>query len=182
MALAGAGDGEQACAELFRRYRQRVYLWCYRYTHDPDEAVEQAQEILIRVFRGLDGFAGRSRFSTWVYSVARNHCLNALARHGGRWRERLVPIDGLEIADRRGEESLGRAELAQELERLLARAGERMPADELAAFVLHYRDGLTVREITRTLGCGNQTGARTLIQNARRKFRRLVRGREDRRG
>ncbi len=181
-ALVGAGAGDEACAELFRRYRQRVYLWCYRYTHDRDEAVELAQEVFVRVFRGLDSFAGRSRFSTWVYSIARNHCLNALARDGGRWRKRLVPIDGLEIEDRRWQESLGEAERAEQLERLLARAGERMPADELAAFVLHYRDGLTVKEITRTLGCENQTGARTLIQNARRKFQRLVRGREERRG
>ncbi|MFN2369837.1 MAG: sigma factor-like helix-turn-helix DNA-binding protein, partial [Candidatus Krumholzibacteriia bacterium] len=62
------------------------------------------------------------------------------------------------------------------LARVLAQAVRRLTADELAAFVLHYRDGLTVGEITRTLGCTNVTGARTLIQNARRKFRRLTAG------
>ena len=53
-----------------------------------------------------------------------------------------------------------------------------MKDDELEAFVLHYRDGLGVKEITRVLGCENATGARTLIQNARRKFRRMTAGKE----
>ena len=50
-----------------------------------------------------------------------------------------------------------------------------MEADEIEAFVLHYRERLSVGEITRTLGCANTTGARALIQSARRKFRRMRR-------
>jgi RNA polymerase sigma-70 factor, ECF subfamily len=169
-ALAASERSEEAFAELFRRYRRQVYLWCFRYTQDADAAVDLTQEIFIRVFRSLDGFAGRSRFSTWVYRIAQNHCLNAVTRR----RRREDDISELEIEDRRDAQRLREAELAGELEQLLADAATRMKEGELEAFVLHYRDGLTVDEITRMLGCENATGARTLIQNARRKFHRLT--------
>jgi DNA-directed RNA polymerase specialized sigma24 family protein len=87
-----------------------------------------------------------------------------------------VAIDDLNLADPDCSERLREADLQGELEQLLAAASENMKAQELQAFVLHYREGLTVKEITKTLGCENVTGARTLIQNARRKFQRLIKG------
>ena len=165
---------EDSSHELFRRHRQRVYLWCYRLAHDHDEALDLTQEVFIRVFGSLGNFDGRASFTTWVYRIARNHCLTAVTSGGARWRSRLARVDDLEVPDPQASKDLQQAELAGELERLLAKAGRHMLPDELDAFVMHYRDGLTVKEITRMLNCTNVTGARTLIQNARRKFRRLV--------
>ncbi|MCP4571196.1 MAG: RNA polymerase sigma factor [bacterium] len=179
-ALWGASADETVSDEIYRRYRRRIYLWCHGFTHDPDEAVDLTQEIFIKLFRHLEGFAGRSRFSTWVYAVARNHCLARQAQRGVAWRKRLASLEDVDVEDERCAEEVRRSDTEGVLARLLDRAHERMAADELEAFVLHYRDGLTVNEVTRTLGCDNATGARTLIQNARRKFRRLV-AREDRR-
>jgi DNA-directed RNA polymerase specialized sigma24 family protein len=71
-------------------------------------------------------------------------------------------------------DELEKMEQAGELDRLLKSAARTMKGEELEAFVLHYRDGMTVKEISRLLKCENQTGARTLIQNARRKFGRLT--------
>lgn len=170
------GSDEAVCAELYARYRRRVYLWCHAYTHDLDEAVDMTQEIFLKIFTRAGDYAGRSRFSTWVYAVARNHCLARLTRRGEVWRQRLAPLDGVEVEDERWSDELRAAEVTGSLEQLLARARSRMEANELEAFVLHYRDGLTVNEITRTLRCTNAAGARTLIQNARRKFRRLTAG------
>ncbi len=170
----GMPGAEGASAELFRRYRQKVYLWCFGYTHDLEEAVDCTQEIFIKLFRSAAGFEGRARFATWVYRVARNHCLGLLARRSERWRQKLVPLDEVDAADTSWLSGLREAELKNGLEKVLLVARRSMEEQELQAFVLHYRDGLTVNEITRVLGCENLTGARTLIQNARRKFRRLV--------
>ncbi len=173
-AAGGERAAEAASAELFRRYRKKVYLWCYGYTHDVEEAVDCTQEIFVKLFRGAAGFEGRARFATWAYRVAHNHCLGLLARRGEQWRQRLEPLDDVDAADTSWLAELREAELRDGLERVLLTARRSLAADELEAFVLHYRDGLTVNEITRVLGCENVTGARTLIQNARRKFRRLV--------
>ncbi len=165
---------DDACAELFRRYQKRVYLWCFRYTHEEEEAVDLAQEIFIKIFKKISSFSGRSRFSTWAYQVARNHCLGELAKKGTVWRHRMLAVEGsieATLADRDIFERLDRGE---DLRRIIAAARDVMSADELEAFVLHYWEGLTVNEVTMMLGCENVTGARTLIQNARRKFRTLV--------
>ena len=172
-------QSEAASSELFRRYRKRIYIWCFRITHDREEAVDLTQEIFIRVFRNLAGFDGRSRFSTWVYCITRNHCLSVVTTRKNQWHKKLAQLEGVEARDNSFTDDLRQAEIAGEVDQLMHAAGRVMKDEELEAFVLHYRDGLSVKEISRTLGCTNATGARTLIQNARRKFRRLT-NREDR--
>jgi RNA polymerase sigma-70 factor (ECF subfamily) len=165
---------DDLCAELFRRYEKRVYFWCFSHAHDADEAVDLAQEILAKIFRGIGSFAGRSRFSTWAYQVTRNHCLGALSKRREQWRRRLHSIEG-EIAEPLDPAHYERIDDERDCDRLLEAARDVMDMEEIEAFVLHYHEGLTVKEITKMLGCRNTTGARTLIQNARRKFARLVR-------
>jgi len=166
---------EEACSELFRRYNHRIYLWCYNYTHETEEAVDLAQDIFIKVFKNIDRFAGLSKFSTWVYQITRNHCLGELSKKRSQWRKRMLSIDGddaVQIAD--DDDVYETLDAQGDLERIISSAREIMAEEELEAFVLHYREGLTVREITGILRCENVTGARTLIQNARRKFKRMI--------
>ncbi|MFN2370801.1 MAG: RNA polymerase sigma factor, partial [Candidatus Krumholzibacteriia bacterium] len=111
-AAAAAGGDEEAYAELYVRYRRRVYLWCHGYAHDEDEAVDLTQEIFIKVFTRIGGFGGRARFSTWVYAVARNHCLGRLARRGDVWRRRLEPLEGIDVEDRRWADQIQAADTA----------------------------------------------------------------------
>ena len=165
---------DELCAELFRRYSKKVYLWCFRYTHDVEEAIELSQEIFIKVFRNIGSFSGFSRFSTWVYQVTRNHCLGELSNRRSQWWKRLHSLEDGTGAEALELEFYTQVDALMDLERILEAAQSCMETGELEAFVLHYREGLTVSEITKVLGCENATGARTLIQNARRKFSRLV--------
>jgi RNA polymerase sigma factor (sigma-70 family) len=166
---------EDLCAELFRRYGKRIYLWCFNYTHDVDEAIDLSQEIFIKIFANVRSFAGRSRFSTWVYQVTRNHCLGELSKKRVQWRNRLRSLENGHGAETLETDFCERIDALRDLERVLDAAKDSMEPNELAAFVLHYREGLTVNEITEILGCGNATGARALLQSARRKFDRLTR-------
>lgn len=166
--------GEALCTELFRRYGKRIYLWSFGYTHDVEEAIELSQEIFIKIFGNIRSFSGRSRFSTWAYQVTRNHCLGELSKKRVQWRKRLHPLEDDSGAESPEADFFGRVDALEDLERILEAARDCMEVDELEAFVLHYREGLAVNEITKILGCENVTGARTLIQNARRKFTRLL--------
>ena len=165
---------EELCTELFRRYNKKIYLWCFNYAHNEEDAVDLAQEILIKIFKNIGSFSHLSRFSTWVYQVTRNHCIGELSRKRTKWRKRMLSIDEGGEAFLADEDSFGEIDVEEDLDRILNVAKEYMKGDELEAFILHYRDGLAVNEITKVLGCENITGARTLIQNARRKFRRIV--------
>jgi RNA polymerase sigma-70 factor (ECF subfamily) len=165
---------EAACTELFSRYNRRIYLWCFNYTHDAEEAVDLTQEIFIKIFKNIDGFAGLSKFSTWVYGITRNHCLGELSKKKRTWWKRMKYMDEKGHSFAADEGMFDEIERMGDLELILGQAKDVMDDGELEAFILHYWEGLPVNEITRILGCRNVTGARTLIQNARRKFRRLI--------
>lgn len=69
---------------LVRRYQKRVYNLALRYCGDRQEAEDLAQEVFLRIFRALNTFRGDSLFSTWLYRIATNVCLDALRRQKNR--------------------------------------------------------------------------------------------------
>jgi len=176
-AYRGDPDGErgrQAASALLHRYQQRVYLWCRRMMRDHDRALELSQEVLVRAFRGLAGFEERSGFSSWLFAIARNKCIAEL-RRPGLLRDDAVNLemmaDGSAAPDRLREEEVGEEELLRVIRRKLdpleqevlwLRCMERMPLDSITAL-------LDLRE---------RSGARGVLQRARRKLRAALRGLE----
>src|SRR5450631_2587456 len=75
---AGSPKAETSIDELFRRYQSRVAIWCYRFTGERESAADLAQDIFLRAYRNLHSFRGDSRFSTWLFTIARNHCVNEM--------------------------------------------------------------------------------------------------------
>jgi RNA polymerase sigma-70 factor (ECF subfamily) len=83
---------ERAFRELVEGHRDRVYNICYRMLGHKHEAEDVAQEVFITVFKTIETFRGDSKFSTWLYRVAVNHCKNRikyLARRHDRDRDEL---------------------------------------------------------------------------------------------
>src|SRR5690349_10159444 len=72
----GGADAEAARGALFGRYHRQVAAWCLRFCGDREEAADLAQEVFLRVHERLGSFRGESRFSTWLYTVARRVAIN----------------------------------------------------------------------------------------------------------
>ncbi len=68
---------ERDFERLVERQRQTIYSVCYLFANERQQADDLFQEILIRLWRGFDGFEGRSSEKTWVYRVALNTCVTA---------------------------------------------------------------------------------------------------------
>jgi RNA polymerase sigma-70 factor (ECF subfamily) len=83
VAAAQTGD-TRALDTLLRRHHDRVHLLCRRMTGNDADAQDAAQEALIAVVRGLPRFDGRAAFTTWMYRVATNACLDELRRRKRR--------------------------------------------------------------------------------------------------
>jgi RNA polymerase sigma factor (sigma-70 family) len=169
LALAGpaAGGGSAASSELLARHQRRVYLWCYRYVRDHERALDLAQEVLLSAHRGLAGFAGRSHFSSWLFAITRNRCLDAVA--APRWlRDDAVELASLPDHSSRPEAPL---EIEQNESRLRRALSVHLDETEGRALWLLAVERLSVEEITRVLRLDNATGARGLLQRARRKLR-----------
>lgn len=84
---AARGGDEVAFEGLVEPYRQELHAHCYRLLgslHDTEEAM---QEAMLRIWRGLDAFEGRSSLRAWLYRIATNTCLDAISRR----KRRLLP-------------------------------------------------------------------------------------------
>jgi RNA polymerase sigma-70 factor, ECF subfamily len=88
------GDWE-AFAELVLKYQSRVLTLAMRILDNRSEAEDIAQDIFVKVFQSLHDFRGASRFSTWLYRITVNHCLNHLRRRA-RQQQTLVGTDAEE--------------------------------------------------------------------------------------
>lgn len=78
---AEAREGsEKAFRKLVERYHPMAYAVVRGVLGDRSDVEDVAQEVFIKVFRGLPGFRGNAKFSTWVYTIARNEAINAVRR------------------------------------------------------------------------------------------------------
>src|SRR2546423_6821729 len=73
-----AEQSRRLLEELFRRHQSRVVAWCYRLTGDRARALDLAQDVFAKAYTSLDSFRSDSKFTTWLYVIARN-----------RWRDEL---------------------------------------------------------------------------------------------
>src|SRR6266568_1272245 len=81
-AQPGSPDADRYLDEVFQRYRGRVALWCLRLAGDREAAADLAQDVFLKAFRAIASFRGDAKFSTWLYSIARNHCFNEVRSRG----------------------------------------------------------------------------------------------------
>jgi len=160
-------DGRAAVQQLFARYRTRAYAWCYRMVRDHEQALDLAQDALLLAWRGLPGFDGRSRFSSWLFRIVRNRCLTAL-RPRRLVRDDLAEPDALE-AD--GEDPIERLATLQEESAVLDAIRDSLDDVEQQVLWLRAVERMGVEDITRALGLTQASGARGVLQSARRKLR-----------
>lgn len=172
-AEVGSPAGRSTLDELFGRHHSRVAAWCYRMTGDVDSAADLAQEVFLKAFQRLESFRGNSKFSTWLYSITRNHCMDEL-------RSRAVRPDQTsdamleEVADDSSESvpaTLERRESEETVRRLMR---QTLDDTEAKVMTLHYVHELPLDSITRMMGLTNASGSKAYIVSAKRKLSRAL--------
>jgi len=90
---------ESAFALLLQRYRGPIYNLCLRMVRNPEDARDLAQEVFIKVFSLLDRYDERYAFSSWIFRIATNHCIDHLRRNRLRFLslESTTGMDGEEV-------------------------------------------------------------------------------------
>jgi RNA polymerase sigma-70 factor (ECF subfamily) len=145
---------ERAFRELVEAHRDRVYNITYRMLGNRAEAEDVAQEVFIAVFKTIDHFREESKFSTWLYRVAVNHCKNRikyLARRHDRDRDELDETAGGVNGATHGAPTRAalpdRALEGVQMEQLLSEAIASLDDDHRIVVVLRDIEDLSIEEI-----------------------------------
>lgn len=169
--IAAARQGDQgAFEELVRLYEKRVLALTRRMCKNPEDAAEAAQEAFFAAWQGLRSFRGDSSFSTWLYRLASNACVDLLRREGKR--RAAVSLDDEELnldipASLPGpQEEAERRELREQIEEGL----RELPPEYRAALVLREMQQLRYDEIGQALGLDIGT-VKSRISRGRKKLR-----------
>jgi len=127
---------------LYDRYSQKVYHKCISMVAELNSAQDITHDIFLKVFVSLDGFSGKSKFSTWLYSVTYNSCIDFLRK---RNKLKEQSDDGFDIpqddSDHLEEELMNIR--AERLKKVL----ELVPVKEKALLLMKYQDGMSVEEL-----------------------------------
>lgn len=164
---AQRGD-RQALDQLLRNHQGRIHAVCRRIAGNDADALDATQEALIAVVKGLPRFDGRSKFSTWVYRIATNACIDELRR-----RQRQ-PTPGLPEYEQADPSPMAAGAPRDPAETVTARIDvnrglEQLPQKFRAAVVLRDIAGLNYDEISEVLDIAPGT-VRSRIARGRRQL------------
>jgi RNA polymerase sigma-70 factor (ECF subfamily) len=170
------GDVEKY-GELMRLYNQKVLGSCLSMLHNRSEAEEAAQDIFTKAYHNLAKFQGNSSFSTWLYRITTNHCLDILRK---RNRRRTTSLDALVESEGDHIEAIfatSRTALTTlESKDLVDKILSALPEDYRTILTLREAQGLEYQEIAEILDCsldavkGRLSRARKALQEHLQHF------------
>jgi RNA polymerase sigma-70 factor, ECF subfamily len=171
MIRTAEGD-EYAFEVLVRRHQTSVLNFVYRYVGDRTLARDLAQEVFIRVWGAAKRYEAKAKFTTWIYRIAANLCLNELKSFG---KKKLL------FGESPGEEGQVRSEeskvspsaedllLAEERSRQISDALQSLPENQRMALILKRYDNLSYHEIAKIMEC-SVSAVESLLVRAKRNL------------
>lgn len=151
---------------LFRKYRKPLYNFILRNIGANDLAEDLLQDVFLRVIQGAKGFKNESKFSTWLYTIARNRCIDQLRRNKPRNQEYLDepkkdhnqrdnPNPKRQFSNR--QPSVDRQASRQQIQQEIALAVESLPLEQREVFLMRQLQQLPFSEISKIIGVSENT-------------------------
>ena len=165
------GDAS-AFRELVERYKQPVINVAFRMLHDLSEAEDLAQNVFLQVFKSAQRYQPSAKFSTWLFTIVRNLCLNEIRRRSRH------PAESIEFQSEESEETTsrqiedlkakgpGQAVLEGELEEKIQEVLDSLPENQRLALLLCRQEELSYEEIAEVLDC-SLSATKSLIHRGR---------------
>jgi len=173
-------QGDRAAfAMLVEKYQQPVLNFIHRTLRDETEAEDVAQNVFLQVYKSAPRYVKTAKFSTWLFTIARNLCLNEIRRRSRHPAESLdatrpdseeQPIH--QVEDRQSftpPESL----LQSELEQKIAEALAELPENQRTAVLLCRQEELSYEEIAEVLNC-TLSATKSLIHRGRETMKQKL--------
>ncbi len=156
--------------KLLQKHKERIINIIYQFIGERNEAEDLAMEVFLRVYQAAKSYEPKAKFTTWLYKITTNLCLNEIRKKtklqtislskpvstGGGKEEELIE----KIADA----APSPQEILEEKERnaLIRKAIDSLPVKQRMAIILQIYEGLSYKEISRILGCSIKSVERCL--------------------
>ncbi len=169
-----AGD-EDAFARLFESHQRTVLNIIYRYLGNQSEAEDLAQEVFLRVYRSKERYSPQARFTTWLFRITANLCLNYQRDQKLRYQESLYygapgeEGEQRELANPRGDNPKEAVELS-EREQAVRWAINDLPETQRMAVILNRYEELSYKEVATALDL-TEKAVKSLLHRARLTLR-----------
>lgn len=168
-----------AFEELVEKYKQPVMNLLYRTLPDATEAEDLAQHVFLQVFKSAHRYRVSAKFSTWLYTIARNLCLNEIRRRSRHPADSLDAThpDNEDQPFRQYEDTKNFAPpdliLQDELARKIEEAVADLPENQRTAIILCREDEMSYGEIAKVLGC-SLSATKSLIHRGRETLKQKL--------
>lgn len=157
----------EAFEVLLKRHERGIYNFILRSVYDRAKAEDLTQEVFYRVIKSAPNYKPTARFTTWLYTIARNICIDRSRRQSGRGEVSLdKPLGGVGGDDERtigstlsdGQARAGNVSMVrQDFQRRLQEALNALPHDQREVFLMREVNGLKFREIADVVGVPENT-------------------------
>ena len=134
---------------LYRRYAGKVFAKCISMLADEGQARDATQDIFIKVLLNLAKFTEQSSFSTWVYSITYNYCIDMIRK---KKKMPLLFTEDVGKVSRETNEELPDSVLLEMKQERLEKVIDRLPAGDKAILMMKYIDDMQIKEIGDVLG------------------------------
>lgn len=153
---------------LYQRYAGKVYAKCISLLRDEHLAKDAMQDIFMKIFLKLNQFGEKSKFSTWVYSITYNYCIDLIRKNKKKGSIFSDDMERLpEIEDEVHDEAL----LTMEVNRL-REVLDALPIGDKAILLMKYQDGMQIKEIAVVLD-KTESAVKMKIKRAKHKAQRV---------
>jgi RNA polymerase sigma-70 factor (ECF subfamily) len=175
--LAFQAGNQRAFQDLFDKYKKRVINYCFRFCGHRTVAEELAQETFLKVYKAARHYRPKARFSTWLFKIATNVCLNEIRRPA--YRNRLESLDQMveNAAGSAAEKQDGFQQhnpddllVSKEQQQMVRQALDRLPDKQRAALLLRVEGEFSYAEIGQQIN-RSENHVKTLIHRGRKQLK-----------
>ncbi|MBN2733028.1 MAG: RNA polymerase sigma factor [Balneolaceae bacterium] len=158
---------------LVERYSPMVFHIIRRFVDDEDDVEELAQQVFVKTFEKLESFDTRSKFSTWLFMIAKNHCRDYV-KNIRRQNKRFSEMDSYELEQQMPKsESTDHDIQADEWSFLIKEALNHINEDYAKVFLMKYRDGMTYKVMSERLDA-SVSALKVRVHRARKALKHFI--------
>lgn len=165
------GGDAGAFAALVDRYKNMIFTLALKMIRNREEAEEIAQDTFIKAYKSLHSFKGKSKFSTWLYRIGYNLCLDHLKKM--KKVSGTIALEEMPLYFERSFVDLADTENGQDINQQVQYCLEKLPADDAFLITLYYYDDLSLGEIAAVMD-SNANQIKVRLFRIRKKLASLL--------